>query len=68
MTDYKPYSAEWSRKRYLSEALQTYFNDSVSVDVILDDIVDVLSQNVEEHRSRAEKFQEVLDGLKSLSY
>lgn len=68
MTDYKPYSAEWSRKRYLSEALQTYFNDNISADVILDDIVDVLSQNVEEHRSRAEKFQEVLDGLKALSY
>ena len=68
MTDYKPYSAEWSRKRYLAEALQKYFDDDVSVDVILDDIVDVLSKNAEEHRSRAEKFQEVLDGLKSLSY
>jgi hypothetical protein len=68
MTDYKPYSAEWSRKRYLEEALQTYFNDSVCVDVILDDIVDILSQNVEEHRNRAEKFQEVLNGLKSLPY
>ena len=68
MTDYKPYSAEWSRKRYLAEALQKYFDDEVSVDVILDDIVDVLSQNAEEHRSRAEKFQEVLDGLKSLPY
>jgi hypothetical protein len=68
MTDYKPYSVEWSRKRYLSEALQKYFDDDVSVNVILDDIVDVLSQNTEEHRSRAEKFQNVLDGLKSLSY
>ena len=68
MTDYKPYSAEWSRKRYLAEALQKYFDDEVSVDVILDDIVDVLSKNAEEHRSRAEKFQEVLDGLKSLPY
>ncbi len=68
MTDYKPYSLEWNRKRYLTEALQKYFDDDVSVDVILDDIVNVLSQNVEEHRSRAEKFQEVLNGLKSLSY
>jgi hypothetical protein len=68
MTSYKPYSVEWNRKRYLAEALQKYFDDDVSVDVILDDIVDVLSQNAEEHRSRAEKFQEVLDGLKSLSY
>lgn len=65
---YKPYSAEWNRKRYLTEALQKYFDDNASVDVILDDIVDVLSYNIEEHRTRAEKFQEVLDGLKSLSY
>ena len=68
MTDYRPYSAEWSRKRYLIEALQTYFDDNAPVDVILDDIVDVLETNVLEHRSRAEKFQEVLNGLKALSY
>jgi hypothetical protein len=68
MTDYKPYSLEWNRKRYLSEALQKYFDDDVSVDVILDDIVNVLEANAVEHRSRAEKFQEVLNGLKSLSY
>lgn len=66
--DYKPYTPEWSRKRYLSEALQKYFNDGASVNVILDDIVDVLQENATEHRSRAEKFQEVLDGLKSLPY
>lgn len=64
--DYKPYSPEWSRKRYLSEALQTYFNDGVDVNTILDDIVNVLEENVTEHRSRAEKFQEVLKGLQSL--
>ena len=68
MTDYKPYSVEWTRKRYLAEALQTYFDDNVSVDVILDDIVNVLEQNAEEHRSRAEKFQEVLNGLKALPH
>jgi len=66
--DYKPYTPEWSRKRYLSEALEKYFNDDASVDVILDDIVDILQENVMEYRSRAEKFQEVLNGLKSLSY
>lgn len=64
--DYKPYSPEWNRKRYLSEALQTYFNDGVDVNTILDDIVNVLEENATEHRSRAEKFQEVLTGLQSL--
>ena len=59
---------EWTRKRGLSEALQQYFDDNVEVDTILNDIVDVLEQNVTYHSTRAEKFKEVLDGLKSLPY
>ena len=66
--DYKPYSIEWTRRRYLAEAIQQYFDADVPVDVILDDIVDVLGRNAAEHKTRAEKFQEVLDGLKSLSH
>ncbi len=66
--DYKPYSPEWSRKRYLAEAMQKYFEDDVSTEIVLGDIVDILQQNAEEHRSRAEKFQEVLNGLKSFPY
>ena len=66
--DYKPYSMEWTRRRYLAEAIQQYFDTDASVDVILDDIVDVLGQNAAVHKTRAEKFQEVLDGLKALPY
>ncbi len=66
--DYKPYSMEWSRRRYLSEAIQQYFDTDAPVDVILDDSVDVLGQNAAEHKTRADKFQEVLDGLKALPY
>lgn len=66
--DYKPYSIEWTRRRYLAEAIQQYFDADVPVDVILDNIVDVLGRNAAEHKTRSEKFQEVLDGLKSLSY
>ena len=65
---YKPYTMEWIRRRNLSEALQQYFNDDVEVDTILDDIVDVLEENATYHRTRAEKFQDVLNGLKSLPY
>ena len=61
--DYKPYSMEWSRKRYLAEAIQQYFDADAPVETILGDIVDVLEQNVEQHRNRADKFQEVLKGL-----
>lgn len=66
--DYKPYSAEWNRKRYLTEAIQTYFDDDASVEVILEDIVGILEYNAMRHRSRADKFQEVLDGLKGSNW
>jgi len=66
--DHKPYSMEWSRQRYLAEAIQQYFDTDASLDTILDDIVNVLEQNVEHHKSRAERFQEVLDGLKALPH
>ena len=66
--NYKPYSMEWSRRRYLAEAIQQYFDTDASLDVVLDDIVSVLEENVENHKTRAERFQKVLDGLKSLPY
>ena len=66
--EYKPYSMEWSRRRYLAEAIQQYFDTDASLDVVLDDIVGVLEENVEHHKSRAERFQEVLNSLKSLPY
>ena len=61
--DYKPYSMEWSRKRYLAEAIQQYFDADAPVETILGDLVDVLEQNAEQHRNRADKLQEVLKGL-----
>jgi hypothetical protein len=65
--DYKPYSIEWSRKRYLSEAIQQYFDDNVSVDVVLNDIVDVLLENTSYHRERAEKFEQLMVELQKLN-
>jgi hypothetical protein len=66
--NYKPYSVEWSRRRYLAEAIQQYFDNEASLDVVLDDIVSVLEDNIDYHKDRAERFQEVLNGLKSLPY
>jgi hypothetical protein len=65
--DYKPYSIEWSRKRYLSEAIQQYFDDNVSVDVVLNDIIDVLLENTSYHRERAEKFEQLMVELEKLN-
>lgn len=45
--NYKPYSAEWHRKRYLREALETYFNDYVDTEVIYQDIQDILHERSE---------------------
>lgn len=40
--NYKPYSPEWSRQRYLREALYAYIEDGVDNDTILDEICDIL--------------------------
>ncbi len=64
--DYKPYSTEWNRKRYLAEAMQKYFDDESSVDVVVSDIVDILEDWEYRHRSLADKFQEVLSELRPL--
>lgn len=66
--DYKPYSIEWSRRRYLAESIQKYFDDGETIDVILDDIVDILEKNINHHKHLATRYQDVLDGIKSLPY
>ena len=61
--DYKPYSLEWNRKRYLAEAMQKYFEDDASTEVVLGDIVDILQEWEQSHSNRANKLQAVLKGL-----
>jgi len=46
--DYRPYSPEWHRKRYLKEALDKYFDDYVDNEVIRADILDILSERSEQ--------------------
>jgi hypothetical protein len=62
--DYKPYTAEWSRKRYLSEAIQKYFEDNVPADVIASDIIDTLEEWASSYRSAANKLEEVISKIK----
>ena len=40
--DYKPYSQEWHRYRYLREALEKYIDDGVDNQVILNDILNIV--------------------------
>ena len=62
--NYKPYSMEWNRKRYLSDAIKTYFNDEVEPNIIVDDILDVLSEEIDYYKGRADTLQRVMDGIK----
>jgi len=45
--NYQPYSIEWNRKRYLKEALDSYLDDYVDNEVILNDILDILYERSE---------------------
>jgi len=44
--DYKPYSPEWHRKRYVKEALDKYFDDYIENEVIHGDLMDILSDRM----------------------
>jgi len=61
--DYKPYSPEWHRKRYLKEALDKYLDDYVDVDVIKNDILDILSERSEKAYSEFTKINELEKSL-----
>jgi len=63
--NYRPYSVEWNRRRYLAEAIKTYFDDDVKPDVIVDDILDVLSEKIDYYKGRASNLQKVMDGIKN---
>ena len=45
--NYKPYSPEWHRYRYLKEALDKYLDDYVSTEDILGDIDTILQYRSE---------------------
>ena len=62
--NYKHYSMEWNRRRYLSDAIKTYFNDEVEPNIIVDDILDVLSEEIDYYKGRADTLQQVMDGIK----
>lgn len=64
--DYKPYTLEWSRKRYLNEAIQKYFDSGVEPKIIIDDILDCLNDSISYHKNMKEKLQMVLDSIQEL--
>lgn len=53
--NYKPYTPEWHRKRYLKEALFKYEEDDVDIEVVLRDILDILYTDAEKKLAAFEK-------------
>ena len=45
--NYKPYSAEWHRYRYLKEAIDKYLDDHVDNQDIMNDILDIICDRSE---------------------
>lgn len=44
---YRPYSPEWHRYRYLKEAIDKYLDDYIAPEVVLEDISDILHERSE---------------------
>ena len=63
--DYKPYSPEWHRKRYLKEALDKYLDDYVPNEEIREDILDILSQRSELAYAEWNKTEELSEMIHS---
>jgi hypothetical protein len=58
MSNYKPYSPEWHRLRYLKDAIDKYLDDYVDAEIILEDIQSILKYRSE---SALDEYQRVSD-------
>ncbi len=63
--DYKPYTPEWHRKRYLKEALDNYLDDYVEVDLIINDILDILGRRSEAANAELSRVAELESKLRN---
>ena len=63
--DYKPYSPEWHRKRFLKELLDKYLDDYASNEIIREDILDILSERSESAYAEFTRLTELESMLKS---
>ena len=63
--DYKPYSPEWHRKRYLKEAIDKYFDDYVDNEIIYEDIMNILGDRMSSAIDEVNKVFDLKDKLKT---
>ena len=57
--EYKPYSPEWHRKRYLKEAIDKYLDDYVENSIIIEDIFSILSDRSDSAYKEFSKINEL---------
>jgi len=62
--NYKPYSPEWHRYRYLKEAIDKYFEDYVDNEVIYEDIMCILGDRMSNAVNEVNKVLDLKDKLK----
>ena len=62
--NYKPYSPEWHRYRYLKEAIDKYFEDYVDNEVIYEDIMNILGDRMSNAVNEVNKVLDLKDKLK----
>ena len=62
--NYKPYSPEWHRYRYLKEAIDKYFEDYVDNEIIYEAIMCILGDRMSNAVNEVNKVLDLKDKLK----
>ena len=60
---YKPYSPEWTRYRYLKEAIDSYLNDCVDNQTLIQDILTIVG---ERQLTAQQEYKKMSDLVKNL--
>jgi len=62
--NYKPYSPEWHRYRYLKEAIDTYLDDYIDNDIIMNDILNIICDRQERAHAEYNRLEELEQKLR----
>ena len=57
--NYKPYSPEWHRYRYLKEAIDKYLDDYIDNDIIMNDILNIVCGRQERAHTEYKKLEDL---------
>lgn len=60
---YKPYSPEWTRYRYLKEAIDSYLNDGIDNPTLIKDLLTIVN---ERQLTAQEEYKKMSDLVKNL--